>query len=110
MVKYFIIGTALKLFSCCSIMQRFYRFLGNTCGMRKRLTSGIPPYYIERIKHTQNLCANYNIFQDGDRIIEIGTGWVHWEAITIRLIFNIKAVLFDIWDNRQFAALKKYSS
>lgn len=110
MVKYPITATVLQLFSCCSIMRRLYRFLGNTYGMRKRLTGDIPSYYIERIKRLLHLCTNYNVINDGDRIIEVGTGWFHWEAITIKLFFDIEAILFDVWDNRQFVVLKRYIS
>jgi hypothetical protein len=33
---------------------------------------------------------------------------MHWEALTLRLFFNINAVLYDVWDNRQFVALQSY--
>lgn len=91
-------------------MRQIYRFIGNTYGMRKRLEGNIPSYYIGRIKRLLHLCTNYNIIKDGDKIIEIGTGWVHWEAMTIRLFFDVEAVLFDTWDNRQFDAMKNYFS
>lgn len=79
MVKYIIAAMLLKLFSSCEITRRIYRSLGNTLGMRKRLTGDIPKYYIERIKRLLHLSENYNILKDGDRIIEVGTGWLHWE-------------------------------
>ena len=46
--------------------------------------------------------------KDGDNLLEIGTGWLHWEAITTRLFFNVQAVLYDVWDNRQITGLKSY--
>jgi predicted SAM-dependent methyltransferase len=76
--------------------------------MKKRLNNDIPPYYIERINRLLRLCSDYNILKNGDAIIEIGTGWLHWEAASIKLFFDIQAILFDIWDNRQFEALKHY--
>jgi hypothetical protein len=45
---------------------------------------------------------------NGDRILELGTGWLHWEALTLRLFFDVEAVLFDVWDNRQLGGLKNY--
>jgi cyclopropane fatty-acyl-phospholipid synthase-like methyltransferase len=54
------------------------------------------------------LSKQYGIVKDKDTILEIGSGWCHWEAITLRLFFDIKAVLFDVWDNRQFDVLKSY--
>jgi SAM-dependent methyltransferase len=49
-----------------------------------------------------------HIVNDGDRIIELGTGWLHWEALTLRLFYDVNAVLFDVWDNRQLGGLKNY--
>src|SRR5262249_11894510 len=43
-----------------------------------------------------------------DLILELGTGWVHWEALTLRLFFDFQAVVYDVWDNRQLTALKSF--
>ena len=108
MLRYLTVALALKLFSSCSPMKHLYRNLGNTFGNKKRLRSDIPNYYIERINRMLSLCKQYEIIRNGDKLIEVGTGWIHWEAITIKLFFDIEAILFDVWDNRQFGALKKY--
>ena len=88
--------------------KSLYRTLGNTCGTRKRLRSGMPDYYVRRVARMLNLCERFKIIGHGDRLVEIGTGWMHWEALTIRLFFDIEAILFDVWDNRQLPALKQY--
>jgi SAM-dependent methyltransferase len=54
------------------------------------------------------LQKQYHIVRDGDRILELGTGWLHWEALTLRLFYNVEAVLLDVWDNRQLDGLKNY--
>jgi SAM-dependent methyltransferase len=54
------------------------------------------------------LAKQYGAVKDGDRLIELGTGWLHWEAITTRLFFDISGILFDVWDNRQLNGLKNY--
>lgn len=110
MIKYAITAMGLKFFSSCSIMRRLYRFLGNTYGMKKRLNGDIPSYYIDRIKRILQLCSEYNVIKDGDKLLEIGTGWLHWEALTAKLFFDVEATLYDVWDNRQFDALKHYFS
>jgi SAM-dependent methyltransferase len=68
----------------------------------------MPDYYVERIQRMLRLAKEHDIIHDGDRIIELGTGWLHWEAITLRLFYDIRGVLYDVWDNRQFAGLKNY--
>jgi len=108
MVKYFMVATALRLFSLSSRTQRAYRFFGNTLGQRKRIQWGLPNHYIDTAKHFLKLCNKYNIIQVDDRILEVGTGWVHWLATILRLFYNAKITLFDIWDNRQFTAYKRY--
>lgn len=107
-MKYITIAAALKLFSSCSVMKSVYRSLGNKFGSEKRLKSNVPNYYIDRVKRYVNLNKKYRVFNDGDRILELGTGWVHWEALSIRLFFDIEAFLFDVWDNRQLDVLKQY--
>jgi predicted SAM-dependent methyltransferase len=54
------------------------------------------------------LAKSYGVPKNGDRLIELGTGWLHWEAITTRLFFDVHGILFDVWDNRQFNGLKNY--
>src|ERR1043165_3728637 len=101
MIKYIAVALSLKSFSCGPAMRLLYRQLGNKVGGRRRATGPMPGYYAERIKRMLRLTRQYNIVRDGDRILELGTGWLHWEALTLRLFFDIKAVLFDVWDNRQ---------
>lgn len=36
------------------------------------------------------------------KVLELGTGWVHWEGLFLRAFYEVEAVLFDVWDNRQF--------
>jgi SAM-dependent methyltransferase len=108
MVRYVLAATALKCFSAGPQMRGLYRSLGNLAGGRRRSRGRIPSYYIERIKRLLRLQREYGLLRSGDRIVEVGTGWLHWEAITARLFFDIEAVLFDVWDNRQLSGLKNY--
>ena len=89
-------------------MRALYRGLGNLAGGHMRSHAKLGSAYLDRIQRLLRLQKEYNLIQPGDRIIEIGTGWVHWEAITARLFFDIEAVLFDVWDNRQLGGLKNY--
>src|SRR5258708_7129618 len=108
MVKYVAVALALKAFSCGSLMRHLYRGLGNRVGGKRRTTGVMPDYYVERLQRMLRLNRQYQIVRDGDRILELGTGWLHWEALTLRLFFDIEAVLFDVWDNRQLGGLKNY--
>lgn len=104
--KYIATAALLKLFS---VSPRFYRKLGNTFGKKKRLRSILPDSYGDRANQFISLCKKYNVVKDGDSVIEIGTGWVHFESIILKMFYDVNVKLFDVWDNRQFEALKKYS-
>jgi len=108
MIKYVSTAAALKCFSASPSMRRLYRRVGNLAGNRRRGTEQIPWYYLERTKRMLRLQKEYTLLRSGDRIIELGTGWLHWEALTAKLFFDIQGVLFDVWDNRQLTALKNY--
>jgi SAM-dependent methyltransferase len=108
MVKYITTAVALKGFSSSALTRSLYRNLGNRVGNRRRSSGPMPGYYPERVKRMLRLQRKHKIVGDGDRIVELGTGWLHWEALTLRLFYDIEAVLFDVWDNRQLGGLKNY--
>lgn len=108
MTKYVLASAALKFFSLTRTTRWFYRnILGNHFGQKRRLRNALTPAYIQRAKLFLSLCKKNNAIQDGMRLIEIGTGWVHFYSIFIRLFFDVKITLVDVWDNRQLDALKK---
>ncbi len=108
MFKYITTALLLKLFSISPITRQLYRYLGNTYGTRKRINGGLPLFYVNRAKQIIQLCRRYRAIQNGDSLLEIGTGWVHWESIVLRLFFDIHACVFDVWDNRQVEAMHHY--
>ncbi|MFZ4790764.1 MAG: methyltransferase domain-containing protein, partial [Candidatus Competibacteraceae bacterium] len=99
---------ALKAFSCSHLTKRIYRALGNTLGSKKRAVGQMPTYYLDRINRMLRIANELGVPKNGDRLIELGTGWLHWEAITTKLFYNVHGILFDVWDNRQMDGLKNY--
>lgn len=108
MFKYITTAVALKCFSCNAATRALYRQFGNWVGNKRRSSEEMPSYYAERLKRMLRLQSQYGIVKSGDRILELGTGWLHWEAVTLRLFEDVEAVLFDVWDNRQLGGLKNY--
>lgn len=107
MIKYYATAAALRAASCCGPARLAYRAVGNVWGGRNRSKGTMPDYYLRRVE--RNL-ANNRLFAlaPDDYVLELGTGWMHWEAITLRLFHTFKAVLYDVWDNRQLSGLKNY--
>src|SRR5215469_6005577 len=108
MLKYMMTATALRLFSISPQTKRMYRLLGNTLGQRRRIEDGLDSKYVDRAKRIHELCEKHSAVQKGDRLLEIGTGWVHWESTILRLFYDVEVTLFDVWDNRQLEAYKHY--
>jgi SAM-dependent methyltransferase len=108
MLKYVMTATALKAFSVSPATKRVYRMLGNTVGQRRRTQRGLRSSYVARAKQLLALCERYCAVHSGDRVLEIGTGWLHWESTIIRLFYDVEATLFDVWDNRNFEAYKRW--
>lgn len=105
MIKYVLTGIALKAFSCCSPARGLYRKIGNTLGQKKRRNQDISTY-IERSDVLVALLEKHGVLKDGAAMLELGTGWMHWFSLYARLHADISVDLFDVWDNRQFGALK----
>jgi SAM-dependent methyltransferase len=108
MIKYILTATSLKAISSCLLTQKLYRKLGNIIGNYNRTKGKMPQHYFDRVNRMLSINRSFGVPQDGIKILEIGTGWLHWEAITARLFFNVECVLFDIWDNRQMVGMKNY--
>lgn len=110
MLKYFAVAGALKIFSCSGPTRKLYRFLGNTVGARKRSQRGLPELYRDRAKRIPGVFEKYGIPEKGARALELGTGWLHWESTVLRLFYDARFTLFDVWDCRQFPAFRAYFS
>lgn len=108
MLQYYSTAVALKCFSLNATTRAFYRRIGNRLGDQRRRAGTMPAFYPERVRRMLRLSRELDFVHDGSRIFELGTGWLHWEAITLRLFFDVSALLYDVWDNRQLGGLKNY--
>lgn len=108
MIKYVMTAAALKLFSATPQTRQGYRLLGNTLGQRRRINAGLDRRYVERVKRLLQWCEQYQAIHKGDQLLEIGTGWLHWESTMIRLFYDVEITLLDVWDNRQLQAYKSH--
>ncbi len=108
MIRYILAAGALKFFSANSYTKKLYRYLGNTVGAKRRATAGLPAPYIDRAREIITQVRQYDAVKPGNRLLELGTGWLHWESTILRLFYDVEVVLFDVWDNRQFPAFLRY--
>lgn len=110
MMKYIATAAALKAFSFTPQTKFVYRKIGNKVGQQKRTQAGLNEKYLGRARKFLELCEKHSAVQPGDHLLEIGTGWLHWESTLFRLFYDVKITLFDVWDNRQLDAYKRFFS
>lgn len=106
MLKYVMAAAALKAFSVNTLSKKTYRKIGNTFGVQQRLAVKDLDVRVARGDLLVQLCQKHHAIRGGDRILEIGTGWMHWYSLYLRLFYEIQVTALDIWDNRQFRALQ----
>ena len=105
MLRYGLAALALKTFSIGDVSKKIYRWVGNAYGSKQRGKANIESY-VDRGNLLVDLCRKYRAIKEGDELLEIGTGWMHWYSLYLRLFYNVSITMLDIWDNRQFTALK----
>ncbi|MBI5472053.1 MAG: methyltransferase domain-containing protein [Ignavibacteriae bacterium] len=108
MIRYMLAACALKVFSINNATNSAYRWLGNVIGAQKRVKAGIPQFYLDRARKIIADTERFDAIKPGDRLLEIGTGWFHWESTILRLVHDVEVNLVDVWDNRQFPVFKEY--
>jgi SAM-dependent methyltransferase len=107
MIRYWVAAVGLKAFSLNSATCSVYRRLGNVVGQKRRSQEAIDKY-VERGNLLVAMANKYDLLKDGASLIELGTGWMHWFGLYLRLHAkgDIRLELYDVWDNRQLDALK----
>ena len=72
------------------------------------MKEGLPKRYVDRARLFLELVRKYGAIRNGQTLLELGTGWVHWESTCLRLLYDADFTLFDVWDNRLFNTFKLY--
>lgn len=108
MFRYVLAAAALKAFSATEPGRKAYRRIGNYLGGRTR-KKGIKPGYIQRADGNLRFIEDQGAIADGMKVLELGTGWTHWEALFTRIFYDVEVTLFDVWDNRQFDGFLHYA-
>lgn len=108
MIRYKAAAVFLKIFSLSSSTRRLYRLLANRYGAKRRMEEGLTRDYVDRARLIIRLLRKYSVPKRGSKFLELGTGWLHWEAIVVRLLFHMEGTVFDVSDNRQLRPIKRY--
>jgi SAM-dependent methyltransferase len=97
---------AWKAFSLNRGTKAMYRKLGNRFGSRRRQTHHNTAYLL-RAHWLLTKLRSYGLTGAGNvHALELGSGWMHFYALYLRLFEDMRITLYDVWDNRQLGALK----
>ena len=105
MIRYGLAAVALKAFSSSRSAKRTYRWIGNQLGTKMREHESLDSYK-ERGDLLVELYRKHDPLRPGEHVLEIGTGWIHWYAVYLRLFNPIRVSTLDVWDNRLFESFK----
>jgi len=106
MLRYQAAALALKFASVTPATRRLYRTIGNNVAGRS--TTDLSGSYAARGAWLiQNLRA-FGLLDGRElRILETGTGWMHFLGVTLALAGVAHVDLYDVWHNRQFDRLQR---
>ena len=100
----------LRLFSANGLTRRCYRGIGNRVVAKRRAVGGLPQTYRWRTRDLVAALRRHDCLRPGIRVLEIGTGWAHWDALVIRLAAGeTRSVLYDVWDNRSMEQFRAFA-
>lgn len=110
MVRYVAASLVAKGFSVGPRSRSYYRALGNRVESWRRNREGLPDRYLVRaISIVEELRPILCERADPPiRVLELGTGWVHWEGLAVSLAYDCHVTLLDIVDNRLFSVFQRY--
>lgn len=108
MVRYYATALSLKAASATSLSRRLYRSVGNIKNSLSSDKTEIPKKYFFRSNKYLEMLRTNRIVYPGMDVLELGTGWVHWEALMLRLELPTSTLLYDIWDNRSWERFKSF--
>jgi len=110
MLRYIGASVLANAFSATPATQRSYRKFANRFETWRRTHLGLPDPYVERVRVLATFAGGHLTLSEGDSILEIGTGWVHWETLIMSLVTGGEKTMFDVVDNRLFPVFKLYAA
>lgn len=110
MLRYVGASAVAKAFSLTPATRHSYRALGNELETWRRLREGLPDRYIQRARLLVLEIVKYLDSGPSRCVLEVGTGWVHWESLILSLASDVQPTLVDIVDNRLFSVFQLYAA
>jgi SAM-dependent methyltransferase len=99
MLKYLAYAVALKALSATAPTRALYRSVANNYWHLVRAPKGGNRDWL--------IAMHENRVQPGDHLLDLGTGWIHRNAIDLRNQFEVRITCLDVIDNRQLDGLRE---
>jgi len=101
LLKYAAMIAGLKGFSATPATRKAYRKLGNVVETQRKLRDEeMFGYKVGEVSILAQFFEKYGELAAGERVLELGTGYAHWQSVVIRLFADVEVTMFDIVDNR----------
>jgi hypothetical protein len=101
-------SSILRALSYSKGTRTLYRHLGNIKNSTVEKRKPIKKKYPINARILFNTMKKFNIGNNNMSVLEMGTGWVHWDALIIRNIMKCNISIYDVWDNRSFNLFMNY--
>jgi hypothetical protein len=108
-LRYLGASVVANAFSATPTTQRSYRKLANGFETWRRTRMGLPELYVQRVGLLASFIARTLDLTAESAVLEIGTGWVHWESLITSLVCEANVSMCDVVDNRLFPVFKLYA-
>lgn len=108
MIRYIAAATTLKLLPTFPWTKKLYRLIASRFLWKRRVKKWLPVFYVDRARFLLETVERHAMVQKGGRVLELGTGWAHWESTVLRLFYDVDATLFDVWDSHRLWLFKRY--
>ena len=107
MLTYYLTAAALKAFSASDWTIRAYSSLSGL--KRKYLPSDVvlEDKYLDRTQSFLEIARRYGFISNGMQVFELGTGWIHWEALVVSNEADCDCMLYDVVDKRDLVKLRR---
>ena len=106
MLKYILSAIILNFFSINSFTKRVYRHIGNLIGGPLRVKNRYIRSHVRRSELFREFAEKNKMGQSKNKMLEIGTGWVHWHSLYHKIFYDDEIYMLDIWDCRHLIDTK----
>jgi hypothetical protein len=103
LTRYYAWALAEKALDVVPLGDRAYRAVGS---IRNARTKGVNTTYVSSFRLTRKVRETV---PDGARVMDVGTGWYHHDALMLYVVGDFETYLFDVEDKANLRYIKNFA-